>query len=400
MHRRTFCASAAALALSGILSARTDPSGARPEVKLSATTVERLARVGRDVPAFVTFYLSHFRPHAHVWTYEDGVVWTGFLALYDATGDEAFLKRVIEDMRPRVLADGALPLYQPLPYNIDMINAGRILWPLSKATGEARFRQAMDVQFDILKTFPRTRTGNYWHKARYPWQVWLDGLYMAQPFQTQYARVTQNPALFTDTVSQIRHVETLMRNPGNGLYYHGWDESRKQRWADPKTGLSPHFWGRAMGWWVCALVDTYDYAEGLDPQGRADIARILRETIEALQAVRSPDGLWYQVLDQGTRAGNYEEASASAMISYAMLKAARLGIVDARTQAAGRDSLSAVIRRFVTPTAMNGICQVAGLGGTPYRDGSYAYYLSEKVVANDPKGAGPLLMGLAEALRF
>ncbi|MDC7681948.1 glycoside hydrolase family 88 protein [Asticcacaulis sp. BYS171W] len=397
MDRRTFCAAAAALTLPATTHAATPAP--RPAFRPQARTLERLARLGRDVPAFVKFYLPHFQPHTSVWGYEDGVVWTGILQLYDATGDKAFLTYVYDDMHTRVAADGALPLFKPMPYNIDMINAGRVLLPLHKATGEARFRKAMDVQFESLKTFPRTKTGNYWHKARYPWQVWLDGLYMGQPFQTQYARVTKNPALFTDTVNQIRTVEKILRHPGNGLYYHGWDESRAQRWADPKTGLSPNVWGRAMGWWVCALIDTYDLSDGFDAQGRADIARILRQTIEALLAVRSRDGLWYQVLDQGTRAGNYEEASASAMITYAILKAARLSIVDAPTRAAGMKSLSALINRFVTPTALNGICQVAGLGGTPYRDGSYDYYLSEKIVANDPKGVGALFMALAEALR-
>jgi unsaturated rhamnogalacturonyl hydrolase len=399
MDRRTFCAGAVSLIpVMQASAASADP--ARPAFRPKPETMDRLARLGTDVPSFVTHYLTHFQPSTAIWGYEDGVVWSGILALYEATKDKAFLDYILADMRTRVSPDGALPSFQPLPYNIDMIRAGALLEPLHRHTGEARFRKAMDIQFAPLKDFPRTQTGSYWHKARYPHQVWLDGLYMGQPFQLHYARVTGNPALFDDTLNQIRTVDQRMRQPGTGLYYHGWDESRQQRWANPETGLSPHVWGRAMGWWLCALVDCYEGSEGFAPEGRAEIARILNATLDAMLAVRSPNGLWYQIVDQGGRAGNYEEASASLMTTYALLKSARLGVTNDKTRRAGLESLSACIDRFLTPVALNGICRVAGLGGDPYRDGSYEYYLSEKIVANDPKGVGPFFMAVAEAVRM
>lgn len=397
MDRRTFCAGAASV-MTFAQSARA--AIADVPFRPAPQTIDRLGRVGADVPSFVTHHLSHFEPATTLWGYEDGVIWSGILALYDATGDKAFLSYILDDMQSRVTPDGALPSFQPTPHNIDMIRAGSILLPLYRETGEARFRKAMDTQFGPLRNFPRTRSGSYWHKGRYPWQVWLDGLYMGHPFQLHYARVTGNTALFDDTLHQIRTVERVMRQPQTGLYYHGWDESRKQRWADPATGLSPNIWGRAMGWWVCALVDCYEASEGFDASGRADIARILNGSLQAMLAARSPDGLWYQVVDQGGRPGNYEEASASLMTTYALLKAARLGIAGEEVRTAGLESLSACIDRFLTPTALNGICRVAGLGGNPYRDGSYEYYLSEKIVANDPKGVGPFFMAAAEALRL
>ncbi|MBP2160381.1 MULTISPECIES: glycoside hydrolase family 105 protein [Asticcacaulis] len=394
MDRRAFCAGAAAL-----IPISQGKASAAQAFRPDARTLEQLAAVGRDVPAFVASYLTHFQPQKSLWGYEDGVVWAGILTLFDATGDRAFLDYILEDMQAHVTGDGALPAFQPKPYNIDMIRAGAILLPLHRETGQSRFRKAMDTQFAPLKDYPRTRSGNYWHKARYPWQVWLDGLYMGQPFQLHYAQVTGNPALFDDTLNQIRTVEKVMRQTGTGLYYHGWDESRQQRWADRDTGLSPHIWGRGMGWWLCALVDTYEASEGFDAEGRAEIARILKAALEAMLAVRSRDGLWYQVVDQGTRAGNYEEASASLMTTYALLKAARLGVAGDDMRRAGIESLKAAIGRFLTPAELNGICRVAGLGGDPYRDGSYEYYLSEKIVANDPKGVGPFFMAVAEAMR-
>lgn len=397
MDRRSFCAGAAALI--PLTTPFVVRAADRAPLRLESRTLEGLGRLDANAPAFVMHYLGSFEASSRIWGYEDGVVWTGILALYEATGDRAFLDYVLGDMASRVTPDGRLPSFQPLPHNIDMIKAGSNLLPLYRMTGEARFRMAMETQFAPLKTFPRTKSGNYWHKARYPWQVWLDGLYMGQPFQLQYARVTGSSALAADTMRQFRTVERVMKQPGTGLYYHGWDESRQQRWADPKTGLSPHIWGRAMGWWLCALADSYEWSEGFDPSGRQDLARMLRGSLEAMLAHRSPTGVWYQVVDQGMRAGNYEEASATMMTTYALLKAARLGVVGEEMRQEGLKTLAAASARFVTPTAVNGVCSVAGLGGEPYRDGSYEYYLSEKVVANDPKGVGPYFMSLAEAWR-
>lgn len=386
----------------GLLTASMAPQvrADAPSLPLQAATVTALNRFSPQLPVFLSHYFAGRQASRTVWNYEDGVVWKGALDLYGATKDQAFLDYVLADMDTRVLPDGSMPTFHPREYNLDGINGGKILFPLYAITGQPRFRKAMDIQFDQLRNHPRTQSGNYWHKQVYPNQVWLDGLFMAQPFQTAYARITGNNALFADTVSQFKTVERVMKNPDNGLYYHGWDESRAERWADPKTGLSANVWGRAMGWWTGALVDTYEASDGLDPVLRAEIARIAKDTLAALIAVRSPRGLWYQVMDQGGREGNYEEASASIMVAYGLIKAARLGIVGAREKAIGFDSLHTCIDTFLTSTTLSGVCGVAGLGGkATYRDGSYAYYISEKTRPNDPKGVGPLAWGLSEALR-
>ncbi len=370
------------------LAASTLPMAARSSPKMAAPAL----------PAFLKPWLATRQTRPGSWNYEDGVVWKGALDLYAITGDAAFFEHVLSAMDSRVLNDGALPGFNPNEFNLDGVNSGKILFPLHAITGEPRFRAAMDVQFRQLPGHPRTHSGNYWHKKVYPWQVWLDGVYMAQPFQTAYARITGNAALFADTVRQIRTVHAVMRR-ADGLYYHGWDESRAERWSDPKTGLSPNIWGRAMGWWAAALVDVHEASDGMDAHARADIAGILQDTLTAVAAVRSKRGLWYQVMDQGGREGNYEEASASVMFAYAMMKAARLGIAGGDMKAIGKDSLQSAIDTFVTPEGLNGTCAVAGLGGRTYRDGSYAYYIGEKTRLNDPKGVGALMWALAEGLR-
>ena len=365
---------------------------------LAAAALPVPALAAQALPMFLKPWLATRETRPGSWTYEDGVVWKGALDLYTATGDAAFFEYILGAMDSRVLNDGALPGFNPTEFNLDSINSGKILFPLYSLTGEPRFRKAMDVQFRQLPGHPRTHSGNYWHKKIYPWQVWLDGVYMAQPFQTAYARITGNKALFADTVRQIKTVHAVMRR-SDGLYYHGWDESRTERWSDPKTGLSPNIWGRAMGWWAAALIDVYEASEGMDKSARAEIACILQDTLTAVVAVRSKRGLWYQVMDQGNRDGNYEEASATLMFAYTLMKSARLGIASRDFKAIGQNSLQSAIDTFVTPDGLDGTCAVAGLGGRNYRDGSYAYYIGEKTRLNDPKGVGALMWALAEGLR-
>jgi unsaturated rhamnogalacturonyl hydrolase len=303
-----------------------------------------------------------------------------------------------------VAADGTLDGYDGAEFNIDNICAGKVLFTLLENTGEARFQLAMESQIAQLAAHPRTKSGNYWHKQIYPNQVWLDGLYMAQPFQLAYAALAQRRDLADDTLRQFAHVARVLRDQKTGLYYHGWDETRNERWANPETGCSPCFWGRAMGWYVMALVDCLDFRGFLGSDGTQLLGDQLKQATEALLQVQSESGLWYQVLDRGSSdsdraGGNYEESSASLMIAYALMKGQRLGVLPASSGELGRKSLIAVVRKFLSPQQLGGICGVAGLGNKPYRDGSFAYYMSEPIVPNDPKGVSALLMAVAEALR-
>jgi unsaturated rhamnogalacturonyl hydrolase len=222
---------------------------------------------------------------------------------------------------------------------------------------------------------------------------------MAQPFQVALSRLRSDAALARDTARQFHHVRAVLRDAKTGLYRHGWDESGEQRWADPATKQSAHAWGRAMGWFAMALVDCLDMADAFASDDRAMMTDLLRDAATGLLATRSPGGFWQQVLDAREREGNYEETSATLMIAYALMKGARIGLLDKGAGAVGLDAFQRVTDRFLTATELGGICAVAGLGGNPYRDGSYAYYLSEPVVANDPKGVGAWLMALAEGIR-
>lgn len=335
------------------------------------------------------------------WAYEWGVTLKGIEQLWRLTGEPPYFDYVKRNIDAFVEPDGAIRTYRAEDYNLDLINTGKLLFGLYRATGEDRYKLAAHRLRDQLRTQPRTRDGGFWHKLIYPHQMWLDGIYMAAPFYAEFAKTFDEPDAFDDVAHQITLIEQHTRDPETGLLYHCWDESKSQRWADPETGRSPHFWGRAVGWYMMALPDALDHLPGAHPQ-RARINTIFQDTAAALARVQDPaTGLWYQVLDQGDREGNYLEASASCMITYAIAKAVRLGYLAPEFRQVAERAFEAITRHMVSVddrgwVALNQICSVAGLGGDPYRDGSFEYYVSEPVVTNDDKGVGPFILASVE----
>lgn len=334
------------------------------------------------------------------WHYELGVMLKAFEMLYERTGDERYWNYLKENMDPFIGPDGSIATYDMTDFNLDQINAGKVLFSLFQTTGEDRFRSAIDTLRTQLRLHPRTSEGGFWHKQIYPYQLWLDGVYMAGPFLVEYGVTFDDPGAIDEVVHEILLVARYMRDPATGLFYHGWDEKREQVWADSVTGLSSHFWGRGMGWYAMALVDVLEILPQSHPD-RGQIIRILQNLAEAAANVQDPvTGTWYQVLDKPTYEGNYLEASGSSMFVYALAKGARLGYLDARYRDVARRGFNGILEEFVTIedglVNLNQICSVAGLGGKNQRDGSFAYYISEPVSSNDPKGVGPFIMASLE----
>src|SRR5262245_4514624 len=335
------------------------------------------------------------------WTYEFGVVLKGIEKVWRKTHDEKYLKFIQQGMDSFVNADGTIRTYKLEDYNLDNIQSGRALLTLYKETQQDKYKQAAALLREQLKQQPRTSDGGFWHKKISPYQMWLDGLYMGEPFYAEYAATFHDDAAFADIAKQFSLMESHARDPKTGLLYHGWDESKQQRWADPTTGRSPNFWDRAMGWYAMALVDTLDYFPAQHPQ-RAELVTILNRLATAIAKYQDPkSGVWYQVVDKGGEKGNYLEASGSCMFVYALAKGVRQNILPKTYLAVARKGYQGILEQFVKTDAqgqvnLEGTVGVAGLGGTPYRDGSYQYYVSEKVVTNDPKGIGALLMASTE----
>jgi unsaturated rhamnogalacturonyl hydrolase len=337
------------------------------------------------------------------WCYEDGCIYRGLDLLRAATGDPRWQSHLHRLVDAQIGPMGELAGYDADEFNIDNILPGRVLLSLARETGDARYLAGARRLVDQLDRHPRIAAGNYWHKLRYPHQVWLDGLYMGLPFQIEYGLATGETDRIADALAQLATALALTAT-GTGLHVHGYDESRNQGWADPATGRSLAVWARAMGWLAMALVDML----ALLPRNAATrpLRQRTREILKTLVDRQAGSGLWPQVLDAPELVGNYEESSASAMFAYAFLSAARHELVEAkladRLREAGLRALAGLEKRVVTEQGvarLTGICHVAGLGGfgDRYRDGSPAYYLTEDVVSDDAKGVGPLMMALAEA---
>ena len=346
-------------------------------------------------------YASTYRYYkGGAWCYEDGCLYRGLIALYEATGNKRWLDHLLRLASGQVDEHGQLAGYEIDEFNIDNILAGRSLIFLHKATGEAKWMRAADTLARQLDIHPRTQSDVYWHKLRYPHQIWLDGLYMALPFKIEYARAADRPELIENAIRQLTTALDLTYDKKAELYRHAYDEARQQPWADAETGLSPAHWARAIGWLSMAFVDVIENL----PQGPARQSLVKRASALAsrLLTLRTSDQRWLQVIDRPDEAQNYAESSATAMFSYFLQKLSRLGGPVSYAEF-GRASLQSLTRQELTRTAdgtmkLHNICCVAGLGGYNgrYGDGTVVYYLSEDIRPDDIKGVGPLMMAYAE----
>jgi len=336
------------------------------------------------------------------WGYTHGCVAKAMLDMFDYTQDSAYYNYAKGYADSLITQDGQIKTYRMDKYNIDNVNPGKILFRLYKATGDVRYKTAIDTLAVQMEKQPRTSEGGFWHKQIYPHQMWLDGLYMASPFLAEYARDFNHPEIYDDIMNQIRLMDKNSYDPETGLFYHGWDESREQRWADKTTGHSPNFWSRSIGWYGMALVNVLDFLPQ-DHAGRPDVIAIIEKMAEGI--VRWQDdktGVWYQVTNMGDREGNYLESSGSAMFVTFLYSAINKGYISADYKVAADKGFSGLVKEFVKKEdngtySITNCCAVAGLGGEKtYRDGSFEYYIGEPVILNDPKSVAPFIWAAIE----
>ncbi|HEY5825068.1 MAG TPA: glycoside hydrolase family 88 protein [Cyclobacteriaceae bacterium] len=339
--------------------------------------------------------------HPSTWDYEQGVVLKGFDELWKQTKDEQYfnyMKKIIDRF---VQADGSIRTYEFTEYNIDNITPGRIVLSLYQKTKEEKYKKAADLIREQLNWQPRTKEGGFWHKHRYPYQMWLDGLYMGEPFYAEYSKIFNQPKSNDDIVNQFVWVEKHTRDAKTGLLYHAWDESKKQRWSNPKTGQSPEFWSRAMGWYAIALVDVLDYIPLNHPRRKELISSLQRLSVAIKNFQDANSGVWFQITDKASVPGNYLEASASCMFVYALAKGVRLGYLDKTFLSTANKGFDGIIKNFIElddagMPHLTKTCSGAGLGGNPYRDGSFEYYIKEPLRRDDLKAIGPFIQASIE----
>ena len=334
------------------------------------------------------------------WNYEQGVVLKAIEHMWYATADPKYFRHIQKGMDHWIDEHGNHKDYELEEYNIDHITPGIAMMTLYRVTGQEKYRKMVELLRSQLKTHPRTNEGGFWHKKIYPYQMWLDGLYMGEPFYAEYSKVFGEDN-WNDIANQFVWMEKHALDPKTGLLYHGWDESKQQRWANQQTGQSPHFWGRAMGWYAMGLVDTLEHFPKDHPR-RGELTAILNRLVDAVAKVQDPkSGVWWDILDLGGKEKNYLESSGSAMFVYAIARGVREGYLpDSRMKIAVR-GWDGIRKEFIRTNAdghaeWHGTVSVSGLGGNPYRDGSYEYYMSEKIRLNDAKGLGPAIKAALE----
>ena len=332
------------------------------------------------------------------WDYCNGLELQAIYLVWKQTADPKYFNYVKSYTDTIIASDGSITGYKLQDYNIDKLNSGKILFDLYAKTKEEKLKKAMDILRDQMKTHPRTADGGFWHKKIYTNQMWLDGIYMASPFLAEYGYRFGEKELFDEVVHQILTMAKHSYDPKTGLYFHGWDESRQQKWSNPETGCSPNFWSRSMGWYMMALVDVLDYLPKDHPK-RAEIIKILNDLSQSLEKYRDPKtGMWFQVTDKPGADGNYVESSGSAMFIYSWTKGAQKGYLSKGYLTKALKAYDQFVKKFIKQNAdgtisLTDVCSVAGLGGEPrYRDGSYQYYISEPKRDNDPKAVGPFIM--------
>lgn len=349
--------------------------------------------------------LYEMKTYKGKWTYDYGVVLKGMADAWKWTGDARYLTYVKNNLDHFVQENGEISKYKFDSFNIDNINTGKLFFLLYEETGEEKYRIATSLLFQQLLEQPRTSEGAFWHKKIYPYQIWLDGLYMGSPFYAEYLVRFKGGDGLEDVIKQFSVSFEHLFHEGTGLLHHAWDEKRVQPWADPETGLSENYWARSIGWYVMALVDVIDII-GVDHEYTSILKDMFNKIMRGVLNVRDPKSkMWYQVIDKGDRHGNYLEASASSMFFRTLVKADLLGILDLGKPWGNvsliEETYEALLAEFVFYTKENWVnlirnVEVGGLGGEDNRDGTFEYYISEPIITNDMKGYGSFLQGLVD----
>lgn len=375
---------------------------------MSTATIEKFINkmIDRSTPDAPYWNIEAIKggkpPH---WNYIDGCMMTSLMSLYQETKKEKYIDFVKSYIDYYVNEDGTILGYDPSKYSTDDICESRILFDLYQLTKKEKYQKAIQLTYQQVLNHPRTEEGNFWHKKIYPNQVWLDGLFMALPFYTQYETYQNDKKNYEDILLQFKNVRKLMFNEDKKLYYHGYDASKKIFWADKDTGLSKNFWLRALGWYVVAIVDVASFMD--DPGAVNQVLKpLLKEAIDGLlQYQDAKTKLFYDVIDLVDEEKNYLESSGSSLVSYAILKGARLGLLPQSYLKIGQEIFNGICDQFLSEKDgdlnMKGIVLVSGLGpeNNLRRDGTFDYYMSEPIVENDAKGVGPLIMAYTEMLR-
>ncbi|HEU6447069.1 MAG TPA: glycoside hydrolase family 88 protein [Verrucomicrobiae bacterium] len=391
IFRRAFCFSVLTIFCVSLTSCET--KCAAPKTVSGATPIEWSERLANSEMPRLTNALK--------WDYTMGLFTLSLLKLNEQVPDARFVKFSEDKIGGLISPDGNITGYKPQEYQLDAINPGKTALALWQITGNDKYKKAAEILRRQLDTQPRTFDGGFWHKERYTNQMWLDGIYMAEPFYAEYGKLFGEPKDFDDGAKQIRLMGEHTYDSKTGLYFHGWDAVKVQSWANPQTGCSSNFWGRAVGWYAMAMVDTLDFFPTNHPARKEILSRFQDLCASVVKFQDKKTGLWWQVLDEVGRDGNYQEATASAMFTYAIAKGVNKNYLPENYARFARKGFDGIVNKLIVKDggdswSLTQCCSVAGLGftnskGHP-RDGSFAYYVSEPITKDDLKGVGSFIL--------
>jgi len=334
------------------------------------------------------------------WDYKIGMILTGYEKLYNKTKDPKYFDYIKGYADKFIDEAGTIKNFDPSNHSLDNINAGKILFGLYNKTKEEKYLTALKTLRKNFDDYPRTQSGGFWHKKIYPNQMWLDGLYMGEPFYARYTSEFEKGEKLNDVAHQFELLHDHAFDKKTGLYFHAWDESKQMPWANKETGTAPHVWLRALGWYAMALVDALDYFPKNHPKQK-ELVQYLNELATVVSKYQDPSGLWYQVPDLPNKKGNYWEASGSSMLVYAFAKGVHKGYLPVKFQKVANKGFNGLTGKLIKVDKygeihITQVCASAGLGGNPYRDGSFEYYINEKITTDNSHGLGAFLLAAIE----
>jgi rhamnogalacturonyl hydrolase YesR len=336
---------------------------------------------------------------------------TALVSQYPNAGFTPSIQQHIERSAASVVPFVSNATRNALTYPMDRLSNGNALLTLSstQSGGNGSFRDAANALRESIDLNRRNRFGGLWYYV-YPYWSYLDGMYSLAPYYTLYTTTTQrslaNSPELDDMLYQIDLLWRRTRHQSTGLLVHGYDASLTAVWAAPVTGASPHVWGRSLGWYVMALVDTIE----LLPRSARKYSKPLLEKFQTLMvavaaAVDPESGAWWQLLDQPGRERNYIESSGSAMFAYGLLKGLRLGYLSEKlipnAEAIATRAHEYLVENFVVPEAdgtisYNGTVAVCSLNSTA----SYEYYTGQPILYNSVLGTSAFILASLEVERL
>lgn len=325
--------------------------------------------------------------------YHQGVFLSGMLNTYKKCNEEKYFNYIKDWVDSVVAEDGSIPTLRT--YMLDDIQPGILLFELAKRTDDTRYQKALKLLVGIIKQWPCNPEGGFWHKLHHKNETWLDSLYMAGQIQAQYSAEYGCKIHLDVAIKQAMIMYNKMLKKDTNLLCHAWDYYKCSPWADPETGCSPEVWGRALGWYVVAILDILEFTPESHPK-RQTLIDIERKTLEAVLKYRdTKTGMWYQVVDKGELEDNWLESSCSSLFTYSMARAYRMGICDRTYLEASKDSFEGIIKHSVDivddEIRVKDICIGTDVG-------TYKEYIERPTCVNDLHGTGAFLLMCAELI--